>query len=180
MAGFVSSHFVHVFAGLVLLSRVGDIGSTWLISPKLLLEANPIARGLGYRFAVATIAVCLLPYYNTALGVVVLILSFMVTASNLRSAWFFRSIGEAQYAAMLETAVGKSTRAQAFAATLAYASCFALMSAVMLYLSPDPRSWGHYPAVAFAYYAVAVVVFQSLWIRRVFRDDTRRPATVAE
>ena len=77
---------------------------------------------------------------------------------------------------MLETAVGKSTRAQAFAATLAYASCFALMSAVMLYLSPDPRSWGHYPAVAFADYAVAVVVFQSLGIRRVFRDarDGRR------
>jgi hypothetical protein len=103
MASFIAGHFVHILAGLVFLSRVGDIGSTWLVSPKLLLEANPLVRRLGYRFAVPSLLLCLVPYYNTALGVIVLIVSLLVTASNLRGAWIIRSIGEAQYVALVAT-----------------------------------------------------------------------------
>jgi hypothetical protein len=51
MASFIARYFVHILARLVFLSRVGDIGSTWLVTPKLLLEANPFVRRLGYRFA---------------------------------------------------------------------------------------------------------------------------------
>jgi hypothetical protein len=176
MVSFIARHFVHVLAGMVFLSRVGDIGSTWLISPKLLLESNPLARRMGFPYAVATLLACLLPYYNTALGVIVLIVSLLVTAANLRSAWIIRALGEAQYLAMVETALRKSTRIEAFAFIFAQAACFGLIGAVMLYLSPDPRSWGHYPAIAFAYYAAIMVVFNSLALRRVFRKAAQRPA----
>ena len=177
MTSFIASNFVHVLAALVLLSRVADIGSTWLISPKLLLEANPLMRRLRYRFAVATLLLCLLPYYNTALGVIVLILSLLVTASNLRGAWIIRTLGEAQYVAIVETALRRSTRIGAFALILAPAVCFALISGVMLYLSPSPRSWGHYPAVAFAYYAVGIAIFNSLWLQRAFRRAAQHRIT---
>ena len=52
----------HVLCGLILLGRLGDIISTWLITPKLDLEANPIVRRLGWRFAVLTVLICLVPY----------------------------------------------------------------------------------------------------------------------
>jgi hypothetical protein len=178
MASFIANHFVHVLAGLVLVSRIGDIGSTWLVSPKLLLEANPLVRRSGYRFAFTSLLACLLPYYNTALGVIVLILSLLVTASNLRGAWVIRTIGEAEYVAIIETALRKSTKIEAFALTLAPAACFGLISGVMWYLSPDPRSWGHYPAVAFAYHAAGVAIFNSLWLRRAFRRAQQPVAAI--
>jgi hypothetical protein len=103
MASFIANHFVHVLAGLVLVSRIGDIGSTWLVSPKLLLEANPLVRRSGYRFAFTSLLACLLPYYITALGVIVLILALLVTASNLRGAWVIRTIGEAEYVAIFNS-----------------------------------------------------------------------------
>jgi hypothetical protein len=36
----------HAVAFLLLLARIGDVGSTYLISPTLKLEANPIIRRL--------------------------------------------------------------------------------------------------------------------------------------
>jgi hypothetical protein len=43
--------FTHITAVLVLLSRLGDIVSTRLVTPTLQLEANSIARHLGWRYA---------------------------------------------------------------------------------------------------------------------------------
>jgi len=102
-------------------------------------------------------------------------MSLLVTASNLRGAWVIRTIGEAQYVAIIETALRKSTRIEAFALILAPAVCFGLISGVMLYLSPSPRSWGHYPAIAFAYYAVGIAIFNSLWLHRAFRRAAQQP-----
>lgn len=56
---FSEDHFTHTLAALVLVSRLGDIGSTLLATPTLALEANPMARrfkkstlmlGLGLAF----------------------------------------------------------------------------------------------------------------------------------
>ena len=39
----------HLLAALVLLSRVGDVLSTYLISPTLLLESNAFVRRFGWH-----------------------------------------------------------------------------------------------------------------------------------
>src|SRR5437867_966894 len=87
----------HLLCVVILLSRLGDIGSTYLITPKLKLEANPIARKLGWGFAVATLLLCFVPYYSTALGIIVLIPSLMVSAANASKIWFVRAYGESEY-----------------------------------------------------------------------------------
>jgi hypothetical protein len=51
----------HVIAFLLLLARIGDVGSTYLISPTLKLEANPIIRRLRWPFAGITILVAAIP-----------------------------------------------------------------------------------------------------------------------
>jgi hypothetical protein len=51
----------HLISFLLLLSRLGDIGSTYLITPTLKLEANPIVRRLKWRFAAVTILAAAIP-----------------------------------------------------------------------------------------------------------------------
>ena len=74
--------FTHTIAGLFLLGRLADIISTRLVTPTLRLEANPVMRRLGWRFAWATLLVALLAYYSPALGIAGFAASFMVAASN--------------------------------------------------------------------------------------------------
>ena len=80
-----------LLCALVLLSRLGDIGSIYLVSPTLNLEANSIARRLGWEFAWSSLLVCLIPYYSAPASIVVLVPSFMVSASNSMKIWFARS-----------------------------------------------------------------------------------------
>jgi hypothetical protein len=44
---FVWTNFDHVLAALLLISRLGHIGTTYLITPTLRLEANPVVRKIG-------------------------------------------------------------------------------------------------------------------------------------
>jgi hypothetical protein len=89
--------FTHLLAALVLLSRLGDIVSTRLVTPKLRLEANPIARRLGWPFAFATLLVAAMPYFDARIGVAVLAASLLVSASNFYRGWFIRAIGEEEF-----------------------------------------------------------------------------------
>jgi hypothetical protein len=68
---FLAQHFDTVLAILILIGRLGDIVSTYLVSPTLALEANPIVRRLGWRFAIATIVVAGIPYFDVSAGVMV-------------------------------------------------------------------------------------------------------------
>ncbi len=87
----------HVLCGLILLGRLGDIISTWLITPKLDLEANPIVRWLGWRFAVATVLLCLVPYVVDLWIAVILVPPFlMISGSNVGKIWMVRALGEKQ------------------------------------------------------------------------------------
>jgi hypothetical protein len=79
------TEFEHSLAALILVARIGDIASTYLATPRLVLEANPIARRLGWPFALLTLLLALAPYYNTAAGVLVLVPSLLVASRNCGS-----------------------------------------------------------------------------------------------
>ena len=88
--------FTHLLAFLVLLSRIGDVVSTRLVTPTLRLEANPIVRRLGWRFAATTLVIAVVPYFLLPLGVVVLTTSLLVAGSNLSRGWLVHALGEAE------------------------------------------------------------------------------------
>lgn len=91
------ANFEHVLCFLILITRLGDIISTRLITPKLMLEANPVVKRLGWRFAVLTVLVCLIPYYNTGLGVTAFVTYCIVCWHNFGKVWLIRTMGEAEY-----------------------------------------------------------------------------------
>src|SRR5262245_34272963 len=90
----------HVLAALILLSRAGDVVITLLVSPTLQLESNPLARRFFRVVAVLSFAFCLVPYYSTALAVMVLVPSLLVSASNLGRGWVARALGEGEWMAV--------------------------------------------------------------------------------
>jgi hypothetical protein len=48
-----------VFLGVLLLARGMDFLSTWVATPHLVLEANPIAKRLGWKWGIpVNLAVC--------------------------------------------------------------------------------------------------------------------------
>lgn len=84
--------------GVVLSARGADFLSTWVATPNLVLEANPISKMLGWK---AGIAVNLLLCFGFALWplpcIVISTTSFLVAARNFQSAWLMRSLGEEPY-----------------------------------------------------------------------------------
>jgi hypothetical protein len=83
---------------LVTFSRGMDFLSTWIATPNLVLEGNPLAKKLGWKWGVPlNIAVCLaLPLWPVS-AIVVATASVLVAARNFQSAWLMRALGEESY-----------------------------------------------------------------------------------
>ena len=160
----------HLLCILILVSRLGDIGSTYLVTPKLKLEANPFVRKLGWLFAVASLLLGFVPYYSTAIGIVVLVPSLMVSASNTSKIWFARAYGEGEYLELLQRMASKSKLSHALAGSIVSAAFIAIIGFLLLFLSPDPsKDWGYWFAIGFLVYGFAIAFHHSSFYVRLFR-----------
>src|SRR5689334_3080900 len=108
MARLFFDHFPAALCVLILVGRIGDIGSTYLITPKLELEGNLIAHKLGWKFAILTLLICLIPFYSLPFGVMALSASLFVSASNISKIWIVRTYGETEYWELLMNLARKS------------------------------------------------------------------------
>jgi hypothetical protein len=159
----------HLLAGLVLLARIGDVGSTYLATPNLVLEANPIVRRFRWPFAFLSLLLCVTPYFDIRAGMMFLVVSLLVTSSNLSKAWIMRALGEVGYLQMVERAAGRSTRRSALGFLLASSGTFALTGLVLLAYGDGPSSWAYWFAWGMIVYAIAIAFHSSLFICRLFR-----------
>lgn len=174
MQQFITDNFVHILCALILVSRLGDIGSTYLVTPKLKLEANPIVKKLGWPFAVLTLFVCLVPYWSTSAGIIVLVPSLLVSASNTSRIWFVKTYGEEEYLELLKQVARKGKLAPALAGTIVSALFIATAGAVLVFLSPDPsRDWGWWFGIGILSYAFMMGFYGSLYFIKLFRSAKR-------
>jgi len=137
----------HTLVVVLFLARLGDVGSTYLITPTLRLEANPLARKFGWPFAWLTVLVCLVPYYKTPLAVVAIVVSLFAAASNLSRAWIARALGEAEYLNVLQRAAAASRPREAIAFILGSAGTFALAGLGLMAISGGSGEWPFWFAV---------------------------------
>jgi hypothetical protein len=87
-------------AMLVLLAfaRGADFFSTWVATPHLVLEGNPIAKWLGWKWGAAVnVAICLGLSFSPLSAIIVATASVLVAARNFQSAWLMRTMGEHDY-----------------------------------------------------------------------------------
>ena len=83
---------------VLLLARASDFFSTWMATPNLALEANPIARKLGWKWGILiNLLACLVVSQWFVPAVAFASTSSLVAARNFQSAWLMRSMGEYAY-----------------------------------------------------------------------------------
>ncbi len=83
---------------LLLVSRGMDFLSTWVATPNMVLEGNPIAKKLGWKWGIPlNVALCLGFACWPLPAIVISTTSVLVAARNFQSAWLMRSLGEQIY-----------------------------------------------------------------------------------
>jgi hypothetical protein len=161
--------FTHTIAALLLLGRLGDIISTRLVTPTLRLEANPLARRLGWRFAWLSLLLALLPYYSNALGIAALPASLLVSASNLSRGWAFRALGEAGAEAFLLGVAERSRLGTALGFFLSGASFVVVAGVVLMWLSGWSEAATYWFGFGIVIYGVAIALHGTVFIVKLFR-----------
>jgi len=166
-----------IFVAVLAFSRGMDFLSTWIATPRLVLEGNPIAKWLGWKWG-AVVNVTLI--FTLALwplsAIIVSTASVLVAARNFQSAWVMRSMGEEAYRdwyvqRMLETPIMLYLTCLAGNTLLVAAVGVALIlfSTTRDYVLLVPMGVG----MGVIAYAVAVIVFTLLALWRSRRR--RRP-----
>jgi hypothetical protein len=83
---------------LLLVSRGMDFLSTWVATPNMVLEGNPIAKKLGWRWGITlNVVLCFGFAFWPLPAIVISTTSVLVAARNFQSAWLMRSLGEQIY-----------------------------------------------------------------------------------
>ncbi len=151
---------------LVLFGRGMDLLSTWIATPTLELEANPLARWLGWRAGIMVNVVlaaflALIPLAAISVATT----SVMVAARNLQSAWLTRVVGEHEYRMWIAEKYREGPRGVFIICLVMHAGLIALVGVSLMTFS----RWQLVPfAIGFGIltYAVAVALFTAMAMRR--------------
>ena len=157
-----------IMLGVLVFGRGMDILSTWVATPTLMLEANPIARRLGWKWGlVMNLVLCGFVAFFPLAAVVVVTTSLLVAARNFKTAWLMRAMGEERYLTfMLNQVRGMDRRLYLFC-LFAEAALVAAVGFAVAWHSRIPSIPLGIGAGIVAY-AVAVVFYSclSLWRSR--------------
>ncbi len=87
-----------LFLGLLIFARGMDILSTWVATPTLLLEANPVARKLGWKWGIPmNLGLCVAFAFWPLPAIIIATTSVLVGARNFQGAWLMKTVGEENY-----------------------------------------------------------------------------------
>src|SRR5262252_6048331 len=164
-----SSSFPHVLCALILVARIGDVVSTRLITPTMSLEANPIMKKLGWRFAIVSLLACLLPYYSTSLAVMALVMYCLVCFSNFTQVWARTTEGEAESEARLLALARKSKLSKALVPLYVAQGFLALVGLLLLALSDGFDHWAAWIGLGVLVQAGGFAIFGTTFFTRLFR-----------
>lgn len=159
---------------VLLFARGMDLLSTWLATPRLLLEANPIARRLGWKGGLlANVIVCGLFAAWPLPAVIISTTSVLVAARNFQGVWLMRSMGEDAYRHWMAQRVRETRPALYLGCLFAQVSLFGVVGGALMLFSQDlsRRDWVSYGiGVGIVAYALAVLLFTLLSVWRMRRN----------
>ena len=165
------SRWYWVFLHLLCFARGMDLLSTWLATPHLALEANPIARRLGWKWGLVLNAVVCGVFACWPMPAVVIGTTSMLVASrNFQSVWLMRTLGEDGYRHWMGERVAETR-------PVVYLGCLfaqvGLMAAVGGALVLFCSEWIAYAiGMGILAYALAVLLFTLLAVWRLRRNHS--------
>ena len=174
---FASRYYALCFL-LLFVSRGMDFLSTWIATPNLVLEGNPIAKKLGWRWGIPlNLAICFALAFWPLSAIAVGTTSVLVAARNFQSAWLMRSLGEEIYRDWHVARI-QETRITLYLFCLAGNTLLtAVVGAAVIYFSDRvliPFAIG----LGIIAFAVAVALYSVLAVWRLRRAADREAAIV--
>ena len=159
----------NVTLALLLFARGMDFLSTWVATPNLVLEANPVAKLLGWKWgAVTNLALCFLAAFFPLAAIVIITTSLLVAARNFKSAWVMRALGEERYRFFMSDLL-EQTRLRLFLLCLAGETLLtALVGAALMWFC-DQRPVVLAIGLGIVAYALAVAFYTLLSVWRMWR-----------
>ena len=164
-------------AALLLISRLGDIGSTYLASPKLELESNSVIRRFRWPFAVLTILVFIVPYWDIGSGIVLMVASLLVAASNSSKIWLIRAMGESEYYALMVRMAARAKPVPSLIYSLMPALFMSILGGTIMYLYPSEHTdLGYHVGLGILGYALVVAFYGPTTFLRYRKASRVQPA----
>jgi hypothetical protein len=155
--------------GLLAFSRGMDFLSTWIATPNLVLEGNPIAKKLGWKWSILlNVVLCLAFAVSPLPAIVISTTSILVAARNFQVAWLMRSLGEELYRSWHLARLHEGSRSLYLFCLFAQTALTALVGAALIWFSRDyavPMAIG----LGVVAYAGAVVFYTLLSVWRLRR-----------
>jgi hypothetical protein len=160
-------------------SRGMDFLSTWIATPNLMLEGNPIAKKLGWTWSLLFNAVLVVVLAMWPLSAIVIATaSVLVAARNFQSAWLMRSLGEEIYRAWHIQRV-QETRVTLYLFCLAGNTLLTAGIGVALIWSSNLRLVPFAIGMGMIAYAIAVAFYTVLAVWRLHRAAKREARQTA-
>jgi hypothetical protein len=161
---------------LLLVARSMDFVSTWIATPNMVLEGNPLAKMLGWRWGIPVNAVlCFLFAFWPVPAVVISTTSVLVAARNFQSAWLMRSLGEQVYREWHIARLQEASPTLFLSCLLGQTFMFAIVGTAVIYFS----DWNREPIVVsvgigIIAYAMAVAFYTMIGLGRLRRASLRQ------
>jgi hypothetical protein len=160
-----------VMLALLIFGRAMDFLSTWVATPHLVLEGNPIARRLGWKWGIVlNLALCLGFARSPLIATILTTTSVLVAARNFQSAWLMRALGEHEYRLLMSEQLYRTGRRPYLLCMYAQALLTASIGAALVMFSDDyliPVGIG----LGLVAYGFAVAFFSTLSVWRSRRGE---------
>ncbi len=176
MEQFVKFGSIEYFAlfALVVFGRGMDALSTWVATPNLVLEANPLARLLRWRWGIpVNILLCAGFALTPLVAIIVTTISVLVAARNFQLAWLMRSHGEENYRHWFIERLEETPLSLFLLCLLAQTTLTAAVGGVLLYYSQFQELVPMGIGVGIIGYAAAVLIFTMIGLLRIRRRTIR-------
>jgi len=158
---------------LLAFSRGMDFLSTWVATPNLVLEGNPLAKKLGWRWGIPlNVAICFAVAFEPLIAIALSTTSLLVAARNFQSAWLMRSLGEEFYRDWHVARIQETSLPVYLLCLAGNTLLTAAVGAGLVYFSGQrwiPAAIG----MGIVVYAVAVAFYTSLAVWRIRRSAPR-------
>lgn len=157
-----------VTLGLLVFARGMDFLSTWFATPTLALEANPLAKRLGWKWGIVfNVLLCIAAAHWPLAGLIVVTTSLLVAARNFKSAWLMRALGEEGYSMLVGDVLARTSLRAFFISVFGETLLFGLLGGAVVASS----EWPSVPlavGLGMVAYAVAVAFYSLLAVWRMW------------
>ncbi len=156
---------------LLLVARGMDFLSTWVATPTLALEGNPVAKKLGWKMgALFNLGICIGFALWPLPAIIIATTGLLVAAHNFHSAWLMRVLGEDGYRHWFNECLFRGSLRLYLGCLFGETALTGTVGAALVYFSPEdsvPFGIG----MGIVAFALLVLFYTLLSIWRIRRNS---------